>query len=255
MGTYPRTLTIGGDGRHNAPMRDLAGKHLVVERKLDGAHVSIEFEAGAMILRSRNEPITHSPKDQHLHLFKTWSWAMHDQLYELLGERYQMHGEWMHAKHTVFYDALPHYFMEFDVYDKHGQCFLSTNRRRELLRDWHVISVPVVYEGAVDSLDQLASHHGPSPFKTSKWREALAQTAADDQVWLSQSEIFAQTDPSELDEGLYIKHEDQDRVLGRYKLIREDFLATILRNQDPWWKRPFIGNQLMPSADLFSPLR
>ena len=43
-----------------------------------------------------------------------------------------MFGEWMYAKHTVFYDALPHYFMEFDIYDREKKEFLDTKRRREM---------------------------------------------------------------------------------------------------------------------------
>ncbi len=43
------------------------------------------------------------------------------QLYELLKDRYIMYGEWLYAKHTVFYDNLTHYFMEFDIYDKKGK--------------------------------------------------------------------------------------------------------------------------------------
>lgn len=41
-----------------------------------------------------------------------------DRLYEVLGRRYVMYGEWMYAKHTIYYDLLPHYYMEFDVLDR-----------------------------------------------------------------------------------------------------------------------------------------
>ena len=44
-----------------------------------------------------------------------------------------MYGEWLYAKHTVYYDALPHYFLEFDIYDKEQAIFLSTKKRKELL--------------------------------------------------------------------------------------------------------------------------
>ena len=28
------------------------------------------------------------------------------------------YGEWLYAKHSVHYRKLPHYFFEFDIYDK-----------------------------------------------------------------------------------------------------------------------------------------
>src|SRR5205807_2014548 len=32
-----------------------------------------------------------------------------------LTDRYILYGEWLYAKHTVFYTDLPHYFLEFDI--------------------------------------------------------------------------------------------------------------------------------------------
>jgi hypothetical protein len=37
-----------------------------------------------------------------------------------------MYGEWVYAKHTVFYDKLPHYFLEFDILETKTGAFLST---------------------------------------------------------------------------------------------------------------------------------
>ena len=49
---------------------------------------------------------------------KQWASVHRDAFYRVLGNRYIMYGEWMYAKHTVFYDALSNYFLEFDIYDK-----------------------------------------------------------------------------------------------------------------------------------------
>ena len=53
----------------------------------------------------------------------------------------------MYAKHSVFYDALPHYFLEFDILDRQTGLFLDTPSRRELTRQMPVVSVPVLKEG------------------------------------------------------------------------------------------------------------
>jgi hypothetical protein len=55
-----------------------------------------------------------------------------------------MYGEWLYARHTIPYDMLPHYFMEFDIFDRETREFLSTDRRQRLLAGTPVTSVPVL---------------------------------------------------------------------------------------------------------------
>ncbi|KAG0752736.1 hypothetical protein G6F22_021744 [Rhizopus arrhizus] len=88
-----------------------------------------------------------------------------------------MYGETLTKKHSVFYDALPHHFFEFDVLDRHSGNFLSTDARRALLAGGPVLSVPVLYEGAAPSrLDTLKALLRPSLAKTPDWREAFEAT-------------------------------------------------------------------------------
>ena len=78
-------------------------------------------------------------------------------MWELLGSRYVLYGEWLFAKHTVFYDRLPHYFMEFDILDTTNGEFLSTELRHLRLKDSPVVSVPVLWRGPAKSLKHLQS--------------------------------------------------------------------------------------------------
>ncbi len=55
-----------------------------------------------------------------------------------------MYGEWLYARHTIPYDQLPHYFLEFDILDRETGMFLSTDRRHALLAGSPVRSVPVL---------------------------------------------------------------------------------------------------------------
>ncbi|KAG1274245.1 hypothetical protein G6F64_015171 [Rhizopus arrhizus] len=64
-----------------------------------------------------------------------------------------MYGETLTKKHSVFYDALPHHFFEFDVLDRHSGNFLSTDARRALLAGGPVLSVPVLPAAAVAGQD------------------------------------------------------------------------------------------------------
>ena len=52
-------------------------------------------------------------------------------------------------------------------------------------------------------------------------------------------------------EGLYIKVEEEGRVVERYKFIRASFLTTVLDSGSHWLRRPILPNQLDAGVDLF----
>ena len=147
---YPRTphlegsrLQPGDEDLSQVPFSYIKGKHLVVEEKIDGANTAISFdEAGNLLLQSRGRYLTGGYRERHYNLLKQWAGIHRDDLYDVLGSRYIMYGEWMYAKHTVFYDKLPHYFMEFDILDRETGRFLDTASRREMTELLPVVSVP-----------------------------------------------------------------------------------------------------------------
>ena len=122
---YPRTYhlegsrsQIGDTGLKTIPLDDLYDKYLVIEEKLDGANAGISFDRqGKLLLQSRGHYLSGGKREMHFDLFKTWATAHQQVLWEILGTRYILYGEWLYAKHTIFYDLLPHYFMEFDILD------------------------------------------------------------------------------------------------------------------------------------------
>ena len=61
-------------------------------------------------------------------------------LEEMLGSRFILYGEWLYAKHSVHYRKLPHYFFEFDIYDKDAGQFLISTRVCECW--WEVVFRP-----------------------------------------------------------------------------------------------------------------
>lgn len=153
---YPRTPHLEGSGLQPgdedlAILRfdELAGRHLVVEEKVDGANCGVSFDSGGRLrLQSRGHYLTGGPRERQFHLLKGWASRYAAELWELLGDRYVLYGEWCYGKHTIFYDHLPHYLMEFDLYDTREDLFLSTERRMERLRDAPFIaSVEVLHSG------------------------------------------------------------------------------------------------------------
>ena len=113
----------------------IKNKYIVIEEKVDGANTGISFsDDGELLLQSRGHYLTGGYRERHYNLFKQWANIHQDELFNVLGNRYIMYGEWLYAKHTVYYDALPHYFLEFDIYDKENNVFLDTESRRKLIK-------------------------------------------------------------------------------------------------------------------------
>jgi hypothetical protein len=256
---YPRTRHIEGSGlpkgnqdREQIPWAELAGKYLVVEEKLDGANVGIRFGPdGDFRLQCRGHYLTGGPGEHPFGLLKTWVQCHQYGLYEVLGSRYILFGEWLYAKHTVYYDALPHYFMEFDILDTETGAFLSTPRRQEMLAGQPIVSVPVLQTGAFRQLKEITSLVRPSLYKTPRWRERLAMGAREvgsDPEFVLRRE----TDNSDFSEGLYIKWEQDGEVKGRYKWIRRDFIAQIIDSGSHWRDRPLVKNELAEGIDIFA---
>ena len=250
MRKYPRTRHIegsrlgpGDEDLEAAPFDEIAGRFLVVEEKMDGANAAISFDgAGKLWLQSRGHFLTGGAREKHFAALKPWAHANSDVLRERLGDRYVMYGEWLFAKHTVYYDALPHHFLEFDVLDSQEGVFLSTARRRELLAGAPVTSVPVLAERAFRRKDALVDLVGRSHFKTAAWRDRLVETARHREIDVER--VLRETDPSDDMEGLYVKVEDDARVVDRFKWVRKSFLTSVVDSGTHWLARPIVPNGL-----------
>lgn len=257
---YPRTphlqgsrLQQGDTEQGQVPYQQLLGQYIVVEEKLDGGNCAISFsEQGELLLQSRGHYLLGGGRERQFNLLKQWAVAHENWLFDRLENRYILYGEWLHKKHSIFYDQLPHYFCEFDMWDRHNQCFLSTAKRHALLADGPVISVPVVYAGEAptkqQSLLDLVEH---SLAKTANWKHCFEQIVQREQIDLNKA--WQQCDQSDLMEGLYLKLETADHTIGRYKWVRRDFVQSILDAKQHHSEQPFIPNQLAQGVDLYAP--
>lgn len=224
---YPRTPHIAGsrlqagDEDLASVARDaLAGLPLVIEEKLDGSNSAVSFAPdGELVLQSRGHVLTGGARERQFDLFKRWASHHSNWLRERLHSRYVMYGEWLYARHTIPYDQLPHYFLEFDVLDRETGVFLSTERRRAMLDGGPVVSVPVLGT-AVLPLERYIARSTASSVETM--------------------------------EGLYIKHEAEGQVLGRYKYVRAGFLQAVADSGEHWMDRPIEPNRLRDGVDLFA---
>lgn len=256
---YPRTVHLEGsrlqqgDKRQCQRLAELSGQHAVIEEKIDGGNVGISFTPGGrLLLQSRGHYLLGGARERQFALLHQWAHTHEDVLLERLEDRYVMYGEWTFAKHSVWYDQLPHHFHEFDIWDRVDGCFLSTARRQALLHGAPVLSVPVLYEGEMPTqarcLWALVRH---SLGKSAGWPQAFEQAVRRHGQDLALS--WRQTDRDDRAEGLYIKIEDRERVRGRFKLVRPNFIQTILDSGSHHSRRPLLPNGLAPGADLFAP--
>lgn len=255
---YPRTAHIEGSGLQPGDedlnvlsFRALEGRHLVVEEKMDGANSAVSFSPeGELRLQSRGHYLTGGPRERQFDLLKAWARRYSGELWGVLGARYVLYGEWLYAKHTVYYTDLPHYFLEFDALDRETGVFLDTPSRRALLREApFVVPVRVLHEGTVASLDALRALIGPSRFIAGDHLARLRAVCAERGI--DGEQAASETDPSTTMEGLYVKVEEGGVVTERYKYVRSSFLQTVVDSGSHWLDRPLVPNGLHEGVSLF----
>lgn len=257
---YPRTphlegsrLQDGDDRSDQMPLAALSGRFVVIEEKLDGANCGLSFsEGGELLLQSRGHYLSGGGSERQFNWLKPWAHAHSDRLLARLEDRWLLYGEAMHAKHSVWYDRLPHLLLEFDLLDRRSGRFLSTPRRREMLAGLPVVSVPVLYSGPMPTDPKLLwKLVYRSLAKSRQWRVNFEAQVHREGLPLDLA--WRQTNDSDASEGLYVKVENADHVEARFKLIRRDFLQTILDSGSHHLARPILPNRLADGVDLFAP--
>lgn len=236
---YPRTPHLFGskgtaDDKHLSEAESLvfiADASLIVEEKLDGTNVGLHFSSqGELVLQCRGHLITEGMHPQY-DLFKQWATVKRQVLREMLTDRYLLFGEWLYARHTLDYRQLPHYFFEFDIYDKQQERFLTYHRRMQMLAGTGLQTVPVVHAGAV---------------KRKELVKLIAPSAYDSQ--------FTHPDTGVVDnlmEGLYLRIEKDEAVSGRAKLVRGEFTEKV-KQSEHWQYQQMEKNLLADDADIWS---
>jgi hypothetical protein len=243
----PRTLHIEGsrlaEGQTDPDaiqFSKLCGEFLVIEEKVDGSGVSISLDTHwDLQIDHRGSPAT----GKEYRLLHEWAENHWEDLLDLLGERYVLFGEWMYHKHTIFYDKLPAYFLESDVYDKDKGIWLSTSARNSLLsKHKYIQRVPVISAFKPSAMWQITGLVGRSKYQSAFWQNKLQDKC--NMYGFPFIKVLSETDESGMMEGLYIKHEDDFQVLNRYKYVRYDFLQKILNSGSHLIDRVPVYNNL-----------
>ena len=234
---YPRTPHLFGsrgtsDDKHlgeRESVRFLADDSLIVEEKIDGTNVGIHFAGGELLLQCRGHQITQGMHPQY-DLFKQWAMVKRGVLEERLGERFILYGEWVYAKHSIFYRELSHFFFEFDIFDKESETFLTLEARSEMLAESGIETVPVVHRGLLNR-SMLESLMGASAFGSEFDHPVSGRR-------------------DNLMEGLYLRTEDDNSVTGRAKFVRPEFVEKI-KQSTHWQQQMMVPNELADGMNIW----
>ncbi|MGE7775521.1 RNA ligase family protein [Chitinophaga sp. NPDC101104] len=183
---------------------------VVVEEKIDGANIGISLdEEGNFRIQNRGAYIDSSSHPQFAKLTEWMYLRMLSLKDVLIGPRI-IFGEWCYAKHSIYYETLPDYFLGFDVYDLTHRYFLPTHERNYLFKQCNIHPVPLI---------------GEKRFKKAELITILNTTKSA----FSTASI----------EGLYVRLENKTRLIKRAKIVKEDFVQEI---DGHWSKGKLIKN-------------
>jgi hypothetical protein len=140
-------------------------------------------------------------------VFRSWCAEHADELWALLGTELCLFGELLWARHAVAYDALPGVFVAFDILEKPTRRFVSAARLRALVaaRYPSLPVVPLLWDGTAE--------------------EAARACAGDLGAWLARLASRRSSFGQEAAEGVYVRVEDTEHVVERFKLRRSTFVA------------------------------
>ena len=196
-----------------AERQDFLAHEITIEEKIDGANLGISFDHnGEPVFQNRGGLITaFSGQWKKL---QDWYLSHANFLFDSLSDQYILFGEWCYAKHSVFYDLLPDFFVAFDIFDKKSGFFFSVKRRNIFLAGSNISTVPLVQTGFF-SFEQLkdltfTSYFGHSPA-----------------------------------EGIYLRIDDEPWLKQRAKLVRPTFRQKIEKH---WSRQNICHNKIKPNC-------
>ena len=132
-------LVLGDTARFLLELDASEARAVVIEEKLDGGNIGISRGLdGELLVQNRSHYISSGDHPQYRPLFHTWlrEPARRAALEALLppGGDVILFGEWLLARHSVPYLALPDHFVAFDVYDRRTEKFWSRPRFHAAMR-------------------------------------------------------------------------------------------------------------------------
>jgi hypothetical protein len=193
---------------------ELLSGMVLVEEKIDGANVGLSLSD--LGIRAQNRGAYIERKNCHPQFKPLFRWldAHRHSLTVALEPNLILFGEWCYAVHSVRYTKLPDWFLAFDVYDRYRDEFWSAVRRDEFTDGIGLARVPKVAQGRFNVPD-IVRMLGASQLSNS---------------------------PAE---GVYVRRDDNERLVARAKVVRPEFVQQI---DSHWSGRSMQTNTLLSGA-------
>lgn len=175
---YPRTPHLpwspGGtsDDRRIESVEAFLCADIVLTEKMDGSNVCLETDA----CYAR----THASQPQHVSFdaFK----ALHATVKSRISEGTQVFGEWLYAKHSIVYGALPSYLMVFGVRDLKTAQWASWEEVELWAEELGVATTPVLAKESWLNrewkIERLVDTHSRMPSRCGGVREGVVLRVA-----------------------------------------------------------------------------
>lgn len=220
---FPRTPHLIWLGKHEArddkvlppeEASQLLSEMVSVEEKVDGANVGLSLSDTGVRAQNRGAYIERKTCHPQFKPLFHWLDTHRHALADVLDPNLILFGEWCYAVHSVRYTKLPDWFLAFDVYDRIRDEFWSAIRRDELADRIGLARVPTVAQGRFNVPD-IVRMLGASRLSSG---------------------------PAE---GVYVRRDDDARLVARAKVVRPDFVQQIDAH---WSGRSMQTNALLSGA-------
>ena len=186
-----------------------------VQEKLDGANLGLTWTSGPVI-RNRNNILKKGyikkETPAKLQFRSSWNW-LHDhnkdiqKLSKSLMTPVTLYGEWLYAKHSIYYDKLPDLFVAYDIYIPQDDEWLSPDKFESEMSQTNIHFIKPELKTFNNMSEIVAESEKPS-----KYRNGVR-------------------------EGIVIKLSDGRKVTESFKIVnkfferREDFNEELIKNK------------------------
>lgn len=173
---YPRMLRLPLEKEQRSSKRyatdtdikELLSSEVVIDEKLDDSAVSFSKEGDDIVAYGKRNEIMRNGvlknRAKPYILLDKWYWE-HIENLQRIPDGYTLFGAWMYAKHTIYYDRLPDYWLYFDVFNGDEFIFL-TDEWSEITENIDLWAVPHIGIGryTLKSLKEIADYKQKSVY-------------------------------------------------------------------------------------------
>lgn len=159
----PQISTKGKHFLSKKECKELLNGKVTITEKMDGANAGIIRYRDTFHLQKRGSLVGESEHKQ-FNFFKGWSYQNYDKIMQI-PKGTILYGELMYAKHTIFYDRLPDYFLAFAWLDKGKNKYYKWEEMKSLCDNIGFHTVPLIHQGYADRMELFdmipnVSHYG-----------------------------------------------------------------------------------------------